>query len=523
LRNYFTVEIQAAKLCRAIRKRHCGMAGGSEATVVALPEGKAMKEEFTTDGSPMRSQKGEREKNHVQPFIIGIAGGTASGKTTVCTQLMQALGGQRVALLSLDEFYRDLTAEECASVSDVNFDEPQSFDIVGLTTCLDTLSRGEAAQVPVYDFVTSRRSAMVRNVAPADVVILEGILVLHLPETLQRCHMKIFVDTDDDVRLARRIRRDTVERGRDVEAVIRQYTRFVKPSFEKYILPSRNNADVVVPWRESNHVAVDLITQHIRSKLGMHELLRIYTNLIVMPATMQTRGMHTKIRSRDTPRQEFAFFADRLIRLVVEAALGYLPFAETEVMTPVGEPYQGVEFSRRICGVSIIRSGEAMENALRTCCIGVKIGKILIDQVGKDRSLHVLYEKLPYDIAERHVLLMDPILASGNTCAAAIEVLTKLRNVKEDKIILITIIAASKGISLVCKKFPGVKVITTEIDEGIDENGTVLPGIGNFGDRYFGTCCAADEPSRLLTGNLSSVNSERASDASTSNGNGNVL
>ena len=135
-------------------------------------------------------------------------------------------------------------------------------------------------------------------------VILEGILVLHLAETLSRLHMKIFVDTDDDVRLARRIRRDTVERGRDVEAVIRQYTRFVKPSFERYILPSRSNADMVIPWRENNRVAVDVITQHIRSKLGMHELLRIYQNLSVMPATMQTRGMHTKIRSRDTCRQE---------------------------------------------------------------------------------------------------------------------------------------------------------------------------------------------------------------------------
>ena len=96
--------------------------------------------------------------------------------------------------------------------------------------------------------------------------------------------------------------------------------------------------------------------------------------------------------------------------------------------------------------------------------------------------MHVLYEKLPFDISERHVLLMDPILASGNTCAAAIEVLTKMRHVQEEKIILVTIMAAAKGISLVCSRFPRVKVITTEIDEAIDENGVVLPGIGNFGD-----------------------------------------
>ncbi|CAJ1377741.1 unnamed protein product [Effrenium voratum] len=300
---------------------------------------------------------------------------------------MQALGDQRVALVSLDEFYRDLTPEECSCISDVNFDEPQAFDIHELAKCLDALGRGEAAEVPVYDFVTSRRSGNIRRVAPSDVVILEGILVLHVPEILSRCNMKtIFVDTDDDVRLARRIRRDTVERGRDVESVILQYTRFVKPAFEKWILPSRTNADIIIPWRDNNSVAVDLIAQHIRSKLEVHDLRRIYSNLCVMPSTMQTRGMHTKIRCRETSRQEFVFYADRLIRLVVETALGHLPFVEAEVTTPVGEIYQGLNFSRRLCGVSIIRSGEAMENALRMCCIGVKIGKILIDQVGKDRT-----------------------------------------------------------------------------------------------------------------------------------------
>jgi len=462
-----------------------------------------------------RMSESTAKASKFQAFIIGIAGGTASGKTTVCQMLMQALGDQRVALISLDEFYRDLTPQECANIGDVNFDEPASFDVGELVKCLENLRDGKYAHVPVYDFVTSSRSAhQVRTVSPCDVVILEGILVLHLKETLELCNMKIFVDTDDDVRLARRIKRDTVERGRDVEGVIRQYTRFVKPSFERYILPSKNNADIIIPWRENNDVAVDLITQNIRSKLGMHDLRRIYTNLHVMPATMQTRGMHTKIRSRATPRQEFVFYADRLIRLVVEQALGYLPFSEAEVTTPVGESYHGLTFSRKICGVSIIRSGEAMENALRTCCIGVKIGKILIDRVTTDRSLHLLYEKLPFDIGDRHVLLMDPILASGQSCAAAIKVLTELRSVREDKIILITLIAAPEGIQRVCKKFPGVKVITTEIDDGVDGNGTVIPGIGNFGDRYFGTGSAADEPVRLLSGNLSALNSEKGSSTS---------
>merc|ERR1712113_433459 len=154
------------------------------------------------------------------------------------------------------------------------------------------------------------------------------------------CNMKIFVDTDDDVRLARRIKRDTVERGREVEGVLSQYTRFVKPSFERYVLPSKHHADVIIPWRGDNPVAVDLIAEHIRTKLSVRDLRRIYSNLHLLKSTMQTRGMHTKIRCRSTPRSDFVFYADRLIRLIVEMALGKLPSTECTVHTPAGDPYE---------------------------------------------------------------------------------------------------------------------------------------------------------------------------------------
>jgi len=428
-----------------------------------------------------------------QPFFIGIAGGTASGKSTVCARIVQSLGDQRVVLLSLDEFYRDLTAEECNAIQDVNFDEPAAFDTACMCECLDVLKRCQPCEVPVYDFVTSRRSeTQTRRVLPADVVIVEGILVLHIPVILERLNMKVYVDTDDDVRLARRIKRDTVQRGRDVEGVITQYTRFVKPSFEKYVLPSKLNADIIIPWRDDNRVAVDLITHHIRGKLQQPDLRRIYSNLHVMPSTMQTRGMHTVIRNRATVREDFVFYADRLIRLVVEEALGQLPFEETAVTTQSGETYMGVNFCRKLCGVSIIRSGEAMENALRACCAGIRIGKILIH--GKPgTSEDLVYEKLPHDIAERQVLLMDPILATGNSVLRAIEVLTKHRNVDTSKIIMLTLIAAPEGIHKVCSRYPGLKVITSEIDQGLGADNNVMPGIGDFGDRYFGTTSLGDE------------------------------
>mmetsp|Transcript_24191 Transcript_24191/g.53662 ORF Transcript_24191/g.53662 Transcript_24191/m.53662 type:complete len:463 (+) Transcript_24191:83-1471(+) len=420
-----------------------------------------------------------------QPFVIGIAGGTASGKTTVCDRIIQSLSDQRVVLISLDEFYRDLTEEECANVTDVNFDDPSLFDVPALLSCLDALRRAEAVDVPVYDFVTNRRSdVQSRRVMPADVVVIEGILVLHVPEILERLNMKIFVETDDDVRLVRRIRRDTTERGRDVESVLLQYTRFVKPCFDRYVAPSKLKADVIIPWREDNHVAVNLISEHIRAKLSLNDLRRIYSNLHVMPSTMQTRGIHTKIRCHLTSRVDFVFYADRLIRLVVECALALLPFQDCIVSTPCGEPYSGLNFCDNLCGVSVIRSGEAMENALRACCSGIKIGKMLIK---KEKQAELVYEKLPHDIANRHVLLMDPILATGTKLLRVIQALINHWNVPEEKIILLTLIAAPEGIHKVCSRHPGLKLVTTEIDQTVGKNSEVRPGTGNFGDRYFGT------------------------------------
>merc|ERR1711972_108448 len=177
-------------------------------------------------------------------------------------------------------------------------------------------------------------------------------------------------------------------------------------------------------------------------------------------------------------------YADRLIRLVVEFALGVLPFSEKMVTAPSGELYLGASFSRRLCGVSFVRSGEAMENALRACCAGIRIGKMLV-QGGEPGTL--VYEKLPHDIAERQVLLMDPILGTGFGVATAIQSLMTHSKVDEKKIVLLTLIAAPEGIKRICSAYPEVKIITSEIDETVGPDNNVMPGIGDFGDRYFGT------------------------------------
>ena len=180
-----------------------------------------------------------------------------------------------------------------------------------------------------------------------------------------------------------------LSRGRDVASVIEQYTKFVKPAFDSFVAPSRKHADVVIPWgrEESNVVAIDLISQHIRSKLQQPDLRRLYHNLEVVPSNFQVRGMHTHRPRRARRRTQRL----RVLRGQAAAARRRggarvsCPSRRSRVTTPTGATYVGVDFAKKLCGVSVIRSGESMENALRACCKGIKIGKILVHRAAGDR------------------------------------------------------------------------------------------------------------------------------------------
>ncbi|XP_024953163.1 uridine kinase-like protein 3 isoform X1 [Citrus sinensis] len=475
---------------------------------------------FHMDGLEVRNKEtgqptiSAAENLHRQPFVIGVAGGAASGKTTVCDMIIQQLHDQRVVLVNQDSFYHNLTEQELARVHEYNFDHPDAFDTEKLLSSMEKLRHGQAVDIPNYDFKSYKNNVFpARRVNPSDVILLEGILVFHDSRVRELMNMKIFVDTDADVRLARRIRRDTVEKGRDIATVLDQYSKFVKPAFDDFILPTKKYADIIIPRGGDNHVAIDLIVQHIRTKLGQHDLCKIYPNLYVIHSTFQIRGMHTLIRDSQTTKHDFVFYSDRLIRLVVEHGLGHLPFTEKQVITPTGAVYTGVDFCKRLCGVSVIRSGESMENALRACCKGIKIGKILIHREGDNGQQvckvlpmsrmcffvsakvlifygsmiwQLIYEKLPQDISERHVLLLDPILGTGNSAVQAISLLLR-KGVPESNIIFLNLISAPQGVHVVCKSFPRLKIVTSEIDIGLNEDFRVIPGMGEFGDRYFGT------------------------------------
>uniref|UniRef100_A0A7S1EPV7 uracil phosphoribosyltransferase n=1 Tax=Timspurckia oligopyrenoides TaxID=708627 RepID=A0A7S1EPV7_9RHOD len=207
----------------------------------------------------------------------------------------------------------------------------------------------------------------------------------------------------------------------------------------------------------------------------------------VHPATSQMRAAMTIIRNQSTGHADFVFYADRLIRLVVEFALNFLPVVPCSVTTPVDSAvYDGVAFQKNICGVSVIRAGESMETALRSCCRNVRIGKILIQRDEETAKPRMYYQKLPADISQRHVLLLDPMLASGGTAKMAIQVLRDA-GVNEEKIIFVSLFAAPEGISVLQEAFPKVTLVSASVDTCLTDKKYIFPGCGDFGDRYFGT------------------------------------
>uniref|UniRef100_A0A3Q3XPT5 Uridine-cytidine kinase n=1 Tax=Mola mola TaxID=94237 RepID=A0A3Q3XPT5_MOLML len=208
-------------------------------------------------------------QNNGRFVFFGLCGGSASGKTTVTRKIIEALDVPWVVLLSMDSFYKVLSAEEqsLAASNDYNFDHPDAFDFDLLTNILRKLKQGKSVKIPVYDFATHGREKDWKTVYGASVIIFEGIMAFTDKKLLQLLDMKIFVDTDSDIRLVRRLRRDITERGRDIEGVIKQYNKFVKPAFEQYIEPTMRLADIVVPRGGGNMVAIDLIVQHVHSQL----------------------------------------------------------------------------------------------------------------------------------------------------------------------------------------------------------------------------------------------------------------
>ncbi len=200
-------------------------------------------------------------------LIIGIAGGSGSGKSTVVKKITSAISGESVAVVPLDNYYKDkghLSPEEKLKI---NFDHPTAFEYNLLIKHLDMLKAGEPIEMPMYSYLTCSRAKETITVLPKDVIIIEGILILSSPRLRDRMDIKIFVDADDDDRLIRIIRRDIVERGKNYNQVLERYEQFVKPMHMQFIEPTKRYADIIVPQGGENHIAIDILSSRVKMHL----------------------------------------------------------------------------------------------------------------------------------------------------------------------------------------------------------------------------------------------------------------
>nr|XP_019044985.1 uridine kinase [Kwoniella bestiolae CBS 10118]OCF23915.1 uridine kinase [Kwoniella bestiolae CBS 10118] len=442
---------------------------------------------------------------NVEAYVVGIAGGSASGKTSVARAILSALNYvPTVLILSQDAFYCAHTPEEVelAFNNDLDLDHPNSIDTPLFVKCLLDLKQGKATEIPVYSFVHHQRMPEKKYIYGASVIIVEGIMALQSPELRALYDLKVFVNCDSDLMLARRIKRDVKERGRDVDGILDQYLRFVKNSYDNFVQPSSRYADIIVPG-SSNQLAIELLVTHVKRQLDTRSLRfrrmlaeagderskarsRASTlvdgqndidgedNVVLLEQTNQLLGIMTILRDRTTDRGEFIFHADRLSTIVVEKALTLIPCEPKTVRTPLGIDYQGLARDDRLVGISILRSGGPFSHGLRRVIRDVPIGAMLIQSDPKTGEPLLLKSDLPSSIKSRDtsgdvkVLLLDSQMGTGAAAMMAIRVLLD-HGIQPPNIIFLTYIITQPAIHSVHRAFPEVQIVTASIDPELSE------------------------------------------------------
>lgn len=215
--------------------------------------------------------------NPASPLIVGVAGGSGSGKTTLVKAITEILGNERASHLSHDSYYKDLRHLTIEERSKTNFDHPDSLDTELLTRHLTHLKSWQTVEIPVYDFKTHSRTEISMAMSPKPIIIVDGILIFSNPKLMELFDIKIFVDTSDDIRLIRRISRDTKERQRSVDSVIDQYQKTVRPMFQQFVEPSRLKADVIIPADNGiQRVALEMCVSHLQELISIRNDYNIF-------------------------------------------------------------------------------------------------------------------------------------------------------------------------------------------------------------------------------------------------------
>lgn len=416
-----------------------------------------------------------------EPYVIGIAGFSGSGKTSVSQRIIQELNQPWTVLLLFDNFYRPLKPEayKLAAEGNYDFDTPSSIDIDLAVEVLTSLKQGNKTEIPVYSFAEHKRTDKKITIYGATVIIIEGIYALYDQRLMDLMDIKVFVDTELDLCLTRRLTRDILFRGRDIEGVLQQWERFVKPSSVSSVAPTMQNADLVIPRGLDNSTAIELMIKHIQNKLTLKSELHLkrlkalglsnkkdlcsLSNLKLLPRNNHTAGIHSILLDAHTERSDFIFYFDRIATLLIELALEQLTcFEESAVSCANGYTFNGLKPSQDMVAVTIIRSGDCFMNSLRKTFPDIPIGKLLIqsDSLTGEPQLHT--ESLPRVGSNSQYFLFDAQTISGAAAIMAIKVLLD-HKVEQKNIVLITYLLTEIGLRRIFKVFPDVTIVVGKL------------------------------------------------------------
>ncbi|GEQ71850.1 hypothetical protein JCM33374_g5536 [Metschnikowia sp. JCM 33374] len=416
-----------------------------------------------------------------EPYVIGVAGFSGSGKTSISQQIISKLNQPWTVLLSFDNFYKPLSPEESerAFSCSYDFDTPEAIDMDLVVEKLKSLKQGRKTEIPVYSFSHHNRTDKNITIYGANVIIIEGIYALYDQRLLDLMDIKVFVDTDLDVCLARRLTRDILYRGRDLAGALKQWEQFVKPNATTSVYPTIRNADLVIPRGLDNTRAIDLMIKHIQKQLTMKSSLHLerlkslghgvtvdvsqLANLKLLPANNHTAGIHSILFDAKTDRTDFIFYFDRIAHLLVEAALDTLEnYRPQQVNCPKGYTFNGVAQSSALVAVSIVRSGDCFMNCVRKTFPAIPTGKLLIqsDSMTGEPQLH--YESLPKTIDGSVYFLLDAQIISGAGAVMAIQVLID-HKVEQKNIVLISYLSTEIAIKRILNVFPEVTIVVGKL------------------------------------------------------------
>ncbi|TLD24375.1 hypothetical protein PspLS_06781 [Pyricularia sp. CBS 133598] len=376
--------------------------------------------------------------------IIGVAGSSGSGKSSISDAIVRKLNLPWVVILSMDSFYKTLDAESSkkAFANEYDFDAPDAIDFDALVKLLRDLKAGKRAEIPVYSFVKHQRMEETTSIYSPHVLILEGIFALYDPRVLELLDMR-FVD------------------------------------------PQRKVADIIVPRGIENKVAITMMVQYIEQKLlekskqhraalSRLQLESLETPLsskvIFIEQTPQLRGIDTILHDIDTTSEDFIFYFDRLSALLIELALNNVRFESTTITTPQGYTYNGLRRAQGdVSAIVLERGGAALEVGLKRVIPDCKTGHIVIESNVRTGEPELKYQKLPRDIQSHgSVLLLDCHMSSGGSALMAVQVLLD-HGVTQDRIVLATYSAGRMGLHRLTTVFPDITVVACKLVQDIEE------------------------------------------------------